>query len=66
MLQLAEMIRDACDSASVIEMQPLPVDDPQRRCPDVSVALRELDWRAEVPLEEGLRRTIAWWRGQGR
>jgi dTDP-glucose 4,6-dehydratase len=66
MLQLAEMIRDACGSASVIEMQPLPVDDPQRRCPDVSVAERELDWRAAVALEEGLRRTIAWWRGEGR
>jgi dTDP-glucose 4,6-dehydratase len=66
MLQLAEMIREACDSASVIEMRPLPVDDPQRRCPDVSVAERELDWRAAVPLEEGLQRTIAWWRGEGR
>jgi dTDP-glucose 4,6-dehydratase len=65
-LQLAELIRDACGSASMIEMQPLPVDDPQRRCPDVSIAERELDWRAMVPLGEGLRRTIAWWRGEGR
>jgi dTDP-glucose 4,6-dehydratase len=62
MLQLAETVRDLCQSASVIEMHPLPVDDPQRRCPDVSVAVRELDWRAAVSLEEGLRRTIAWWR----
>jgi dTDP-glucose 4,6-dehydratase len=62
MRQLAETVRDLCASASVIEMHPLPVDDPQRRCPDVSVAVRELDWRAEVSLEEGLRRTIAWWR----
>jgi nucleoside-diphosphate-sugar epimerase len=62
MHQLAEIIRDLCESDSVIEMRPLPVDDPQRRCPDVSVAIRELDWRAAVPLEEGLRRTIAWWR----
>jgi dTDP-glucose 4,6-dehydratase len=65
-LQLAEMIRDACASDSIIETHPLPVDDPQRRCPDVSVAERELNWRAAVPLEEGLRRTIAWWRGEGR
>ncbi len=62
MLQLAETVRDLCGSDSVIEMHPLPVDDPQRRCPDVSVAIRELDWRAAVSLDEGLRRTIAWWR----
>jgi dTDP-glucose 4,6-dehydratase len=62
MLQLAEIIRDLCASESVIETHPLPVDDPQRRCPDVSVAVRELDWRAAVSLEEGLRRTIDWWR----
>jgi dTDP-glucose 4,6-dehydratase len=62
MLELAETVRDLCASDSIIEMRPLPVDDPQRRCPDVSVAIRELDWRAAVSLEEGLRRTIAWWR----
>jgi dTDP-glucose 4,6-dehydratase len=62
MLQLAETVRDLCQSESIIEMRPLPVDDPQRRCPDVGVAVRELDWRAAVSLEEGLRRTIAWWR----
>jgi dTDP-glucose 4,6-dehydratase len=64
MLKLAETIRDLCESDSVIVMRPLPVDDPQRRCPDVSVAMRELDWRAAVPLDEGLRRTIAWWRAE--
>jgi dTDP-glucose 4,6-dehydratase len=62
MHELAEIIRDLCESDSAIEMHPLPIDDPQRRCPDVGVALRELDWRAGVTLEEGLRRTIAWWR----
>jgi len=64
--ELAEIVRTICASESVIETRPLPVDDPQRRCPDVSVAVRELDWRATVPLEEGLRRTVAWWRGAGR
>src|ERR1700676_1195273 len=62
MLQLAEMIRDLCASPSAIEMRPLPVDDPKRRCPEVSVAIRELDWRATIPLEEGLGRTVEWWR----
>lgn len=66
MRELAEMVRAICGSESIIETRPLPVDDPQRRCPDVSVAVRELDWRATVPLEEGLRRTVAYWRGAGR
>jgi len=61
MLQLAEMIRDLCASASAIEMRPLPADDPKRRCPDVTVAERELQWRATVPLAEALRATIDWW-----
>ena len=38
MLQLAEIVRSICSSDSAIETRPLPVDDPQRRCPDVSVA----------------------------
>jgi nucleoside-diphosphate-sugar epimerase len=63
MLRLAEIIRDICGSRSAIEMHPLPVDDPQRRCPDVTVASRELHWSATVPLEDGLRRTVDWWRG---
>jgi dTDP-glucose 4,6-dehydratase len=62
MLELAEMVRSICSSDSAIETRPLPVDDPQRRCPDVSVAVRELDWRAMVPLEDGLRQTVEWWR----
>jgi dTDP-glucose 4,6-dehydratase len=62
MLQLAEMVRDICSSASVIDLRPLPVDDPKRRCPDVAVARRELDWQAAVPLDDALRRTVSWWR----
>ncbi len=62
MLELAALVRDICSSASSIELQPLPVDDPKRRCPDVTVAVRELDWHAQVPLETGLRRTVSWWR----
>ncbi len=63
MLELASLVRDICSSASLIELQPLPVDDPKRRCPDVTVAVRELEWHAQVPLETGLRRTVSWWRG---
>jgi dTDP-glucose 4,6-dehydratase len=61
-LQLAEIVRTICASDSPIEMRPLPVDDPQRRCPDISVATRELDWRATVSLEDGVERTVEWWR----
>ena len=62
MRELAEIVRTVTASESVIETRPLPVDDPRRRCPDVGVAERELDWRATVALEEGLRRTVEWWR----
>jgi dTDP-glucose 4,6-dehydratase len=66
MRQLAELVRSTCSSESPIELHPLPVDDPKRRCPDVTVARRELEWQAMVPLEEGLRRTVSWWQtGRG-
>ncbi|MGA8417238.1 MAG: UDP-glucuronic acid decarboxylase family protein [Candidatus Dormiibacterota bacterium] len=64
MLELAELVREICSSKSVIELQPLPVDDPKRRCPDVTVARRELDWQAAVSLDDGLRRTVSWWCGE--
>ena len=61
MMQLAELVRDLCGSASPIELRPLPVDDPKRRCPDVAVACRELQWAATVPLDVALQRTIDGW-----
>ncbi len=61
MMQLAEYVRELCRSASPIELGPLPVDDPKRRCPDVAVAFRELRWQAVVPLRDALKRTIDWW-----
>jgi dTDP-glucose 4,6-dehydratase len=60
-LELANMVRDLCGSSSEIVLKPLPVDDPRRRRPDISVAKRVLDWEPRVPLKEGLARTIAWW-----
>jgi len=59
MLELAETVIDLAGSRSRIVFRPLPEDDPHRRCPDLSRARALLDWRATVPLEDGLARTIA-------
>jgi dTDP-glucose 4,6-dehydratase len=63
-LELAETVRDVVGSTSEIITTPRPVDDPEVRQPDLTVAERELDWRAQVPLREGLERTVAWFREQ--
>ena len=62
MLELARTVRDLCGSRSEIVFEPLPVDDPKRRRPDIGLARSLLGWEPRVPLEEGLKRTIAWWR----
>jgi dTDP-glucose 4,6-dehydratase len=59
-LDLARMIIDAADSSSEITFVDRPVDDPEVRCPDISLAHETLGWAPEVSLEEGLRRTIEW------
>ena len=64
MLELANIIRRLCESDSPIEMRPLPQDDPQRRRPDISRARDMLGWEPRMALEDGLQRTIAWWREQ--
>ena len=63
MLELARVVRELCRSASEIVFEPLPVDDPRRRRPDITLARELLAWEPRVPLEEGLARTITWWRG---
>jgi dTDP-glucose 4,6-dehydratase len=59
-LRLAETVRDLVGADSPIEFAPRPVDDPAVRRPDTSLAWQRLRWRPAVPLEEGLRRSIAW------
>jgi dTDP-glucose 4,6-dehydratase len=56
-LELAELVLEVTGSSSELTFAPLPVDDPVRRCPDISLARSVLDWQPEVPLAEGLRRT---------
>lgn len=57
-LSLAELVRELTGSRSEVRFKQLPPDDPLRRRPDVSAAKTLLDWKPEVPLEEGLRETI--------
>jgi len=59
-LQLAERVIELTGSRSRIVRRPMPVDDPTRRRPDISLAQSELDWEPRVGLDEGLQRTIAW------
>lgn len=61
-LEFARMIRDLAGSRSEIVFEPLPVDDPQRRRPDISKARAVLGWSPRVSVEEGLRRTLEWFR----
>jgi len=60
----AEVIRDLCDSQSPIEYRPALEDDPSRRCPDITRVSTMLGWQPRVPLEEGMSRTIEWFRTQ--
>ena len=61
-LELAQMIKEITGSQSPIVHCPLPVDDPKVRQPDISRARRLLDWEPKVSVEEGLRRTVEWFR----
>ena len=56
--QLAEVVISATNSQSDIQFFPLPIDDPIRRCPDISKAIALLSWRPEIDLDTGIRRTI--------
>ena len=59
MVELAQRILDLTGSASKLVRRPLPVDDPVRRCPDITKARQILGWEPTVPLDDGLRRTIS-------
>ncbi len=57
-LELAEKVIRLTGSSSGIVHNPLPQDDPARRCPDISLAEAKLDWRPKVGLDEGLAATV--------
>jgi dTDP-glucose 4,6-dehydratase len=60
MLKLASLVLELTGSPSQVAFEPLPADDPARRCPDITLAQRELDWSPRVELTDGLERTIAY------
>lgn len=62
LLQLAQTILRLTGSSSALEYRPLPQDDPKVRCPDIQMAREQLKWESKVPLEQGLRSTIDWFR----
>jgi dTDP-glucose 4,6-dehydratase len=61
-LEFAKTIRTLTGARSEIVFKPLPVDDPKVRQPDITKAREKLGWEPRVPLEEGLKRTIDWFR----
>jgi dTDP-glucose 4,6-dehydratase len=61
-LQFAEQIKALVGSTAPIEFRSLPEDDPKVRRPDITKARKLLDWEPRVPLDEGLKRTIAYFR----
>ncbi|MCC6729614.1 MAG: SDR family oxidoreductase [Chthonomonadales bacterium] len=65
MLEFARLIKELTGSASEIVFEPLPQsDDPKQRKPDISLAREALGWEPVVPIEDGLRRTIAYFRSR--
>jgi len=60
--ELAEKVVAATGSKSAIEFRPLPVDDPKQRQPNISLARDKLGWAPQIPLADGLERTIAYFR----
>jgi nucleoside-diphosphate-sugar epimerase len=63
-LEIAEIVAEAAGGSCRLDRQPLPVDDPTRRCPDITKARRLLGWEPEVDLEIGLELTLAYFRDE--
>jgi UDP-glucuronate decarboxylase len=61
--ELAEAVIRLTGSKSKIQYKPLPEDDPKQRKPDITLAKSELDWSPRIGLEEGLQKTIAYFKG---
>jgi len=62
-LQLAEKVIELTGSKSKIVFKPLPPDDPAQRQPDITLAKEKLNWQLIVPLEDGLKKTVEYFKG---
>ncbi len=62
MLELAEQVLELTKSKSKIVHKPLPSDDPKQRRPDIALAKKHLKWEPTIPLAEGLKKTIAYFK----
>jgi nucleoside-diphosphate-sugar epimerase len=62
--ELAERVIALTGSHSEIVYVPRPEDDPMVRQPDITLARTHLGWEPKVGLDDGLKRTIEWWRAQ--
>ena len=62
MLELAELVLKKVGGKSKIVHQDLPADDPRQRQPDISLAKKYLEWQPAVPLEQGIEKTIDYFR----
>lgn len=62
MLELAEKVIRMTGSSSKLAFRPLPQDDPAQRKPDILLAAEKLGWKPAIPLEEGLEKTISYFR----
>lgn len=63
-LEIAKKILAMTGSKSKIVYNSLPADDPERRCPDITIAKRVLNWEPEVSLDDGLERTTEYFKGK--
>jgi UDP-glucuronate decarboxylase len=62
MTELASKVIELTGSKSELVHQPLPADDPRQRQPDISLAKKLLSWEPKVPLDDGLARTVEYFR----
>jgi UDP-glucuronate decarboxylase len=63
MIELADLVLNLVGGSSTVTFKPLPQDDPKQRQPDIALAKSKLAWQPTVPLQDGLKETIAYFRG---
>ena len=64
MLELADIVLELTNSSSQVIFEPLPVDDPTQRQPDLTLARAHLGWEPTISLRDGLTRTIPYFAEQ--